>query len=71
VQRQEDRKRRPTTEGTILHPTHTGRAITGLVAAVKDGEISRGQTTVFIHTGGLPGLYGHPAAVAHAERLLT
>ncbi|EPD68918.1 D-cysteine desulfhydrase family protein [Streptomyces sp. HGB0020] len=58
------------TEGIILDPTYTGRAMAGLVAAVKDGEISRGQTTVFVHTGGLPGLFGHTAAVAHAERLL-
>ncbi|MFI6875757.1 D-cysteine desulfhydrase family protein [Streptomyces sp. NPDC050400] len=58
------------TEGVILDPTYTGRAMAGLVAAVKDGDISRGQATVFVHTGGLPGLFGHPAAVAHAESLL-
>lgn len=58
------------TEGVILDPTYTGRALAGLIAAVKDGEISRGETTVFVHTGGLPGLFGHAAAVAHAESLL-
>ncbi|MFJ9542176.1 D-cysteine desulfhydrase family protein [Streptomyces sp. NPDC101225] len=58
------------TEGVILDPTYTGRALAGLIAAVKDGDISRGQTTVFLHTGGLPGLFGHAAAVAHAESLL-
>jgi D-cysteine desulfhydrase len=32
------------------------------VAAVETGEIGRGQRTVFVHTGGLPGLFGHPFA---------
>ena len=57
-------------EGVILDPTYTGRAMAGLIAAVEDGDIRRGQTTVFVHTGGLPGLFGHAAAVAHAESLL-
>ncbi|MGY6021866.1 D-cysteine desulfhydrase family protein [Streptomyces spinosirectus] len=58
------------TEGVILDPTYTGRAMAGLIAAVEDGDIRRGQPTVFVHTGGLPGLFGHAAAVAHAESLL-
>ncbi|MFG2792036.1 D-cysteine desulfhydrase family protein [Streptomyces sp. NPDC048419] len=57
-------------EGVILDPTYTGRAMAGLIAAVKDGDVRRGQTTVFLHTGGLPGLFGHAAAVAHAESLI-
>jgi D-cysteine desulfhydrase len=31
----------------------------GLVAAARDGEILPGAATVFLHTGGLPGLFGH------------
>ncbi|MGJ6961015.1 D-cysteine desulfhydrase family protein [Streptosporangium sp. G11] len=50
------------TEGIVLDPTYTGRAMAGLVAAVKDGTIRPGETTVFLHSGGLPGLFGHPAA---------
>lgn len=30
-----------------------------------------GHKTVFVHTGGLPGLFGHPAAIEQAERGLT
>lgn len=48
------------TEAVFLDPTYTGRAMAGLLAAVKDGEISPGQPVVFLHTGGLPGLFGHP-----------
>ncbi|NIL74878.1 D-cysteine desulfhydrase family protein [Rhodococcus sp. B10] len=48
------------TEGLILDPTYTARALAGLSAAVSDGSISPGDTTVFLASGGLPGLFGHP-----------
>ena len=46
-------------EGVILDPVYTARALSGLAAAVADGSISRDDRTVFVHTGGLPGLFGH------------
>jgi 1-aminocyclopropane-1-carboxylate deaminase/D-cysteine desulfhydrase-like pyridoxal-dependent ACC family enzyme len=49
------------TEGLVLDPTYSGRAMAGLVAAVASGRIRRGERTVFLHTGGLPGLFGHDA----------
>lgn len=55
------------TEAVILDPIYTARAMAGLIAAVRDGEITPGETTVFVHTGGLPGLFGHPVASAHTE----
>ncbi|GAA3833138.1 D-cysteine desulfhydrase [Streptomyces coacervatus] len=51
------------TEGIALDPVYTGRAMAGLVAAVRDGDIGPGQRTVFLHTGGLPGLFGHTDTV--------
>ncbi|MFE2100929.1 MULTISPECIES: pyridoxal-phosphate dependent enzyme [unclassified Streptomyces] len=55
------------TEGIVLDPTYTGRALAGLAAAVRDGDVRPGEKTVFVHTGGLPGLFGHADAVAYAE----
>jgi L-cysteate sulfo-lyase len=55
------------TEGLVLDPTYTGRALAGLVAAVAEGEIVPGERVVFLHTGGLPGLFGHPDAARLAE----
>ncbi|MBY8878827.1 pyridoxal-phosphate dependent enzyme [Actinacidiphila acidipaludis] len=55
------------TEGLVLDPVYTGRALAGLAAAVADGTVLPGRATVFLHTGGLPGLFGHPAAIRHAE----
>ena len=48
------------TEGIFLDPTYTARALAGLIARVADGSIKREDRTVFMHTGGLPGLFGHP-----------
>ena len=49
-----------TTEGVVLDPAYTGRAMAGLIAAVRDGDLDRDAPVVFWHTGGLPGLFGHP-----------
>ncbi|MGW7020319.1 D-cysteine desulfhydrase family protein [Streptomyces decoyicus] len=59
------------TEGIVLDPVYTGRALAGLRAAVQDGTITPGQRTVFLHSGGLPGLFGHAAAVARSQDALT
>ncbi|MEV6842916.1 pyridoxal-phosphate dependent enzyme [Actinoplanes sp. NPDC051411] len=42
------------TEGVFLDPTYTGRAMASLIAG------GHGDRVVFLHTGGLPGLFGHP-----------
>ena len=47
------------TEGIVLDPVYTGRALAGLVAEVRDGGIAAESMTVLMHTGGLPGLFGH------------
>jgi L-cysteate sulfo-lyase len=44
------------TEGLFLDPTYTGRALASLIA----GSVPRHGRTVFLHSGGLPGLFGHP-----------
>ena len=58
------------TEGLVLDPVYTGKAMAGLVAAVADGSVAAGGRTVFVHTGGLPGLFGHPYAAQLAGDLL-
>jgi L-cysteate sulfo-lyase len=50
------------TEGVVLDPVYTAKAMAGLRAAVRDGQIRPGERTVFVHTGGLPGLFGHSYA---------
>jgi L-cysteate sulfo-lyase len=48
------------TEGIFLDPTYTGRAMAGLIASSAANGLSRAGRVVFLHTGGLPGLFGHP-----------
>ena len=43
------------TEGLVLDPVYTGKAMAGLVAAVREGRV--GGTVVFWHTGGAPALF--------------
>lgn len=57
------------TEGLILDPVYTGRALAGLVEAVGDGDVRPGERTVFLHSGGLPGLFGSGAAMSWAGSL--
>jgi L-cysteate sulfo-lyase len=58
------------TEGLLLDPVYTGKAMAGLAAAVAAGTVRPGERTVFVHTGGLPGLFGHPFAAELAARAL-
>ena len=58
------------TEGIVLDPVYTGRALAGLIAAVREGDVRPGERTVLLHTGGLPGLFGHPGAMAQASSLV-
>ncbi len=51
-------------EGLVLDPVYTGRAMAALMADVREGRITPGRRTVFLHTGGMPGLFGHEAALA-------
>ncbi|MEO7262981.1 MAG: pyridoxal-phosphate dependent enzyme [Jatrophihabitantaceae bacterium] len=56
------------TEALVLDPIYTARAMAALIAAVEDGTITAGVKTVFLHTGGMPGLFGYPDAVSRAEQ---
>ena len=44
------------TEAIILDPIYTGKGMSGLIGMAHAGEIDRDRTTIFIHTGGSPGL---------------
>jgi len=50
-------------EGILLDPVYTSRAMAGLLDMIERGEIGKGETVLFWHTGGTPALH------AYAERL--
>jgi len=44
------------TEGVLLDPTYTGKAMTGYLDIVRKGKVRLGAVPVFIHTGGVFGM---------------
>ena len=47
------------TEGLLLDPAYTGKAMAGLIARAGSGEFEPGAGVVFVHTGGWPALFGY------------
>ena len=45
------------TEGVLLDPCYTGKAVAGLIAHVRSGVLSPDESVVFLHTGGAPGMF--------------
>ncbi|HNS50479.1 MAG TPA: D-cysteine desulfhydrase family protein [Anaerolineae bacterium] len=47
------------TEGILLDPVYTGKAMAGLHDLIKCGAIGSDETVLFWHTGGIPALFAH------------
>lgn len=49
------------TEGLILDPVYTGKALSGLIGLIREGALPPTANVLFIHTGGAPGLMAQAA----------
>ncbi len=47
------------TEGILLDPVYTGKAVAGLIGLSREAKIRKGERVLFVHTGGAPGLYAY------------
>ena len=54
-------------EALLLDPVYTGRAMAGLVSQARRGVIEPGQKVLFLHTGGLPGLFAYEEKIRNWE----
>ncbi|MFQ5544869.1 MAG: D-cysteine desulfhydrase family protein [Acidiferrobacterales bacterium] len=45
------------TEGIILDPVYTGKAFHGMLKEIENGRLSSANNIVFVHTGGIFGLF--------------
>ncbi len=45
------------TEGILLDPTYTGKAVAGLIDLARQGYFKQDDNVLFVHTGGAPSLY--------------
>ncbi|MGQ0841991.1 D-cysteine desulfhydrase family protein [Actinokineospora sp.] len=52
------------TEAITLDPVYTGKAAAAFIDQVRAGEITAAETVVFLHTGGLPGLFAYAPELA-------
>ncbi|MGL4421410.1 MAG: 1-aminocyclopropane-1-carboxylate deaminase/D-cysteine desulfhydrase, partial [Gemmataceae bacterium] len=56
------------TEGILLDPVYSAKAMAGLMSDVRTGRYAPGSTIVFIHTGGVPAIFAQPQqALARGE----
>ncbi len=52
-------------DGIVLDPVYSGKAMKGLIALARAGEF-KGETVVFLHTGGAQGLFGYQTEIEGA-----
>jgi 1-aminocyclopropane-1-carboxylate deaminase/D-cysteine desulfhydrase-like pyridoxal-dependent ACC family enzyme len=47
------------TEGILLDPIYSGKALAGLIDHVRRGKLTAEQNVVFVHTGGTPAIFAY------------
>jgi L-cysteate sulfo-lyase len=52
------------TEGVLLDPVYSGKAMAGLIDLVRQGRFDKDAHIVFVHTGGQAGLFAYEPAFA-------
>ncbi len=57
-------------EGILMDPCYTGKAFAGVMDMVREGKIKQGEKVIFIHTGGMPGLYTPAHRVEFEKELM-
>ncbi len=51
-------------EALALDPVYAGKGMAGLVGLARQGRLRDGGAVVWIHTGGLPGVFAYPTTMA-------
>ncbi|MFH1081693.1 MAG: D-cysteine desulfhydrase [Pseudomonadota bacterium] len=51
------------TEGILLDPCYTGKAMAGLIDLIRKGYFQKEDQILFLHTGGIPALYVHSSEI--------
>ena len=54
-------------QGWVLDPVYTGKALAGLIAACEAGHMPRTAAPLFLHSGGAPGLFVNAASFGEAS----
>ncbi len=46
-------------EGLLFDPVYSGKALAGMIDYVRKGRLGKGEKIVFLHTGGVAGLFAY------------
>ena len=46
-------------EGLLFDPVYSGKALAGMIDYIRKGRFTKGQKIVFLHTGGVAGLFAY------------
>jgi D-cysteine desulfhydrase len=57
------------TEGILLDPVYTGKAMAGLIDLSRKGYFKKGENVLFVHTGGSSGLYAYIKPILGLEEV--
>ncbi len=55
-------------EAILLDPVYSAKGAAGLIDLIRNGHFKKGETIVFLHTGGAAGLFGYDNAFDFAGR---
>lgn len=55
------------TEGILLDPVYTGKAMAGLIDLCRNGYFKKEENLLFVHTGGSPALYAYQKVLLGQE----
>ena len=53
------------TEGIILDPVYTGKAMAGLISDIREGRLEGDSPVIFLHTGGTPAVFAYADEFDH------
>ena len=51
------------TEGILIDPVYTGKAMSALFQHIRDGRLPGDRPVLFVHTGGAPALFGYASVL--------
>ena len=51
-------------EGLLFDPVYSGKALAGMIDYIREGRFASGQKIVFLHTGGVAGLFAYADTLA-------
>ncbi len=56
------------TEGILLDPVYSGKAMAGLIGEIRKGTFSKDDNIVFVHTGGTAALFAYEALFSESVK---